>query len=217
MGCRAGDTRSAFLRSSCAAVCSGPNSNGTPLRIRLTRGLVHFAKCRMNMQHTPIMPKNAQTSETFLQGPHLEILLIYLGLGSRPCDVQWCLTVTISSAQRIDLYPLNVPPLYLIHCTTWLRFWKCSQTKRRIPGLSGMRSSDPSVRRYRPARLQIGTSSMYSTVVSDISGCRMWVTSSWKMGMELVQPIGRVTRQSSPNRDWNVVRSHDALDKLCSL
>jgi len=82
MGCRVGDARSTFLRSSCAAVYSSLNSNGTPLRVRLTRGLACFAKCRMNMRHTPIVPKNAQTLETSLQGPHLEILLIYLGLGS---------------------------------------------------------------------------------------------------------------------------------------
>ena len=143
--------RSTFFRSSCAVVCSRPNSKGTPLHIRLTRGLACFAKCRMNMRHTLIVPKNAQTSEMSLQGPHLEILLIYLGLGSRPCGVQWCPTMMISSAQRIDLYPLNVPLLYLMRCMTQLRFWRCSQMKRQIPGLSGMHSSDPSVRWYHSA------------------------------------------------------------------
>src|SRR5216684_4466668 len=113
----------------------------------------------------------------------------------------------ISSVHRTDFGPLKVPLQYLMHCTTRLRLWNCSQTKRQMLGLSGMHSSVLSSRIYLVSSPRIGTSSMYGTVVSGISGCRMRVTSSWKMGMEFVHPIGRVTSRSDPNGDWNVVRS----------
>ena len=147
---------SAFLRSSCAARCSFPKWNGTPLHVRWTKGLAHFTKFRMNIRHTPMVPRNVWTSEMSLQGPHLVILSTYLGLGSRPCRVQRCLTAMISSAQRTDLGPLKVPPQYLMHCTTRLRLWKCSHTKRWMPGLAGMRSSLPSAKTYCVSELRIG-------------------------------------------------------------
>src|SRR5229473_521520 len=50
--------------------------------------LAHLAKFRMNMQHTPIMPRKVRILETSLHGPHLEILSMYLGSGSRPSGVQ---------------------------------------------------------------------------------------------------------------------------------
>src|SRR5260370_30713390 len=115
----------------------------------------------------------------------------------------------ISSAHRTDFGPLKVPPQYLTRCTTELRLWNCCQMKCQMLGLSGMRSSVASSRIYLVSGPQIGTSSMYGTVVSGISGCRMRVTSSWKMGTEFVHPIGRVTSQSDPNGDWNVVRSRE--------
>src|SRR6267154_5017362 len=109
-----GELISACFRSSCAASCAGPNSNGTSLRIRLTRALAHFAKWRMNMRHTPMVPRKVRISETFLHGPHFAILSIYFGSGSRPCGVQQCPTATISSVQRVDLKLLYVPPQYLV-------------------------------------------------------------------------------------------------------
>ena len=81
MGRSAGDAMSACLRSFWAAICSGPKQKGTPLRVNCTNGLARFAKCRINMRHTPIVPKNARTLETSLHGPQFEILSIYLGLG----------------------------------------------------------------------------------------------------------------------------------------
>src|SRR5882757_10580062 len=109
-----GELISACFRSSCAASCAGPNLNGMSLRVRLTRVLARFAKWSMNMRHTPMVPRKARISEMFLHGPHFAILSIYFGSGSRPCGVQQCPTVTISSAQRVDLKPLYVPLQYLV-------------------------------------------------------------------------------------------------------
>ena len=121
IGQSAGEARSAFLRSSWAARCSSPKWKGTPLRVRCTKELACFAKFRMNMRHTPMVPRKARTSETSLHGPHFVILSTYLGSGSQPCGVQRCPTAMISSAHRTDFGPLKVPPQYLTRCTTWLR------------------------------------------------------------------------------------------------
>src|SRR5258708_4916544 len=148
-----------------------------PLRVRLTKVLAHLAKFRMNMRHMLIMPRNAWISETSLHGPHLEILSMYLGSGSRLSRVQRCPTAMISSAHRTDFGPLKVPLQYLTCCTTQLRLWNCSQTKYQMPGLSGMHSLVLSSRIYLVSSPWIGTSSMYSMVVLGISGCRMRVMS----------------------------------------
>src|SRR5271156_5001766 len=54
-----------------------------------------------------------------------------------------------------------------------------------------------------------GTSSIYGRVTCGISCCRIWVTSSLKIGTELVHLIGNVVRRNAPNGVWNVVRSRD--------
>src|SRR6266849_4102577 len=106
MGRRAGEFNNACLRSSCAAFCSRSNSKGTLLRVNLTNGLARFAKCRMNIRQTPMVPRNARTSETLLQGPHLVILSRYFGSGNRPWEVQRYPTAMISLAHKVDLKPL---------------------------------------------------------------------------------------------------------------
>jgi hypothetical protein len=73
-----------------------------------------------------------------------------------------------------------------------------------------MRSSVPLGNIYLSAGPQIGMSSIYGTVMLGISGCRIKVTSSWNIGTEFVQPIGKVTRHSVPKGDWNVGRSHNS-------
>ena len=206
MGLSAGEARSTALRSSWAEICSGPKWKGISLHVNCTIGLARFAKCRINMRHTPMVPRKARTSERSLHGPHFEILSIYLWSGRQPCGVQWCQTMTISSVHKVDLNPLKVPPLYLMRCMMQLRFWKCSQTKHRMLEFLGMHSSVLSKRMYFSGGLQIVTSSMYGTVTLGISGCRMWVTSSWNIVMEFVQPIGRVTRHIVLYGVWNVVR-----------
>src|SRR5258707_10741902 len=122
----------------------------------------------------------------------------------------------ISLVHRTDFGPLKVPPQYLMCCTTRLRLWNCSQMKHWMLGLSGMCSSVLLSRIYLVSSPQIGTSSMYGMVVSGISGCRMWVTLSWKMGTEFVHPIGRVMSRSDPNGDWNVVRLQEVSASPCS-
>ena len=88
-----------------------------PLHVRFTKGLVHFAKFSINMRHMPMVPRKAQISDTSLQGPHLLILLMYLGSGSHPSGVQRCPTAIISSVHKTDFGLLKVPTQYLTHCT----------------------------------------------------------------------------------------------------
>ncbi|ETW85295.1 hypothetical protein HETIRDRAFT_310108 [Heterobasidion irregulare TC 32-1] len=78
-----------------------------------------------------------------------------------------------------------------------------------MPELSGCVSKPPFGSSYRVGGPRIGTSSMKGMVVSGISGWRMWVTSSWKIGTEFVHPMGRVTSRWAPNGVWNVVKSRD--------
>ena len=40
---------------------------------------------------------------------------------------------------------------------------------------------------------------MYATMTSGISGCKINVTSSWKIRTELVHPMGRVTSLNAPD------------------
>ena len=53
----------------------------------------------MNMHVTPIVPKNARTSERSWHGPQLTIFAVRDSSGSRPLNVQRCPTTVISSAQ----------------------------------------------------------------------------------------------------------------------
>src|SRR5258708_3596500 len=142
---------------------------------------------------------------------------MYLGSGSHLSGVQRYLTAMISLAHRTDFGLLKVPLQYLTCCTTQLRLWNCSQTKCQMPGLSGMCSLVLSSRIYLVSGPRIGMLSMYGMVVSGILGCRMWVTSSWKMGTEFVHPISRVMSWSDPNRDWNVVRLQEVSTSPRSL
>jgi hypothetical protein len=52
---------------------------------------------------------------------------------------------------------------------------------------------------YLSAGPQIGTSSIYGTVMLGISGCRIKVMLLWNIGTEFVHPMGRVTRRSALN------------------
>ena len=93
--------------------------SGTPVSMKKLNGNVPAAK----------LPKKAK-DRTF---KHYS--------GSRPLYVHWCPVTTISGAQIFALYPENVPPQYFMRWTTRLTSWKCSHTKRRIPGFSGMVSA----------------------------------------------------------------------------
>ena len=160
MGWRAGKFNNACFRSACASICVGPNSKGMPFQVRLTNAFVCYAKFCMNMWQSPTVPRNAQTSERSLQGPQLTIYFMQVWSGSWPNGVQQCLTAMISSAQRVDLYLMKVPPQYLTHCTTWFKPWKCSQMNWQIPRFLAIHLSVPSARMYRSAGPWIGTLSM---------------------------------------------------------
>src|ERR1700743_3123326 len=50
---------------------------------------------------------------------------------------------------------------------------------------------------------------MYGIVTCGTSSLKMYVTSSWKIGTELVQPCGNFTSLRAPKGVWNVVKSRD--------
>ena len=151
----------------------GPNSNGTSLRVRLMSAFAHLVKLGMNIQQTPMVPRNAHVSDRSLHSPHLAMWSTHEGFGRWPCDVHLWPTTVISSAHRTIYRPLKVPPQYLTHCTTQLTPWRCSQMNQQIPGFSGMHSSLPSLRMYLSTGPWIGTSLIYGTVVIGISGCKI--------------------------------------------
>jgi hypothetical protein len=128
----------ACLRSSCAAICSGLNSKGTSLRVRLIRAAARLVKFWMKMRQTPIVPKKALTSVRVQHGPHLLTASIHVGSAMRPSMLQRCPKTIISGTQRNNLGPENVPPQYFMHWTTLLRFSKCSQMNCRMAAFSGI-------------------------------------------------------------------------------
>ena len=198
------------MRSACAAICAGPNSKGTSLRVRFTSAFALLAKLGMKMQQTPRVPKNARVSDRSWQGPQLAILSTRDGSGSHPYGMHLWPTTVISSAHKTVFGPLKVLPQYLARCTTRLTPWKCSQINWQIPGFSVIRSSLPLASRYQSSGLRSGTSSIYGTVMCGISGCRMCVMSSWNIGTEFVHPMGSVTSHRAPKGDWKVVRSRES-------
>ena len=80
----------------------------------------------------------------------------------------------------------------------------------RMSGAPSNVAGTPSASSYLVFGPPKPTSSMYTQTLEGISGLRMKVTSSWKMGTELVHPIGRVTNLSAPKGVWNVVKSLDS-------
>ena len=138
MGRRAGEERSAVLSASCVEICSGSKMNGMSLCMRAVSGWARWAKFLMNTQTTPTILRNVQTSERSVQGPQLTILSTLTGSRMRPSEVQTWPTTVILWAHTSNFLLENIPPLYFIHCTIQLTFWKCSQMKWRILLFSGI-------------------------------------------------------------------------------
>jgi len=82
-----------------------------------------------------------------------------------------------------------------------IKTWKYSHTNRQIRGFSG------SSRMNRWLVYNASwTSDRYivnvGMVVSGISLCRIYVTSSWNIGTEFIQPMGSVTKRNAPKGVW---------------
>src|SRR5271169_792005 len=118
--------------------CSVVHSKGTLVLNKLLSGPANLAKSLIKTLHTPTVPKNILTSDTFWQAGHRVITPTRSVSGNLPSTVHLCPTTVISSAHKVVLGPEKVPPQYFILCTTRLVFWKCSQTNRLIPAFSGI-------------------------------------------------------------------------------
>jgi hypothetical protein len=84
---RAGDSRRADLRSSCALICSGLKMKGLSFHVNFMRGWARREKFLMKIQTTPTVPRNVRTSERDWHGPHFRIAETLDSSGSRPSGV----------------------------------------------------------------------------------------------------------------------------------
>ena len=90
-----------------------------------------------DLDHADSAKEGLHFGEVFARTP-VDVFSTLEGLGMWPSGVQMCPTMVISHVHNNNFLLENIPPQYFIRWTMWLRFWKCSQTKWRMPLFSGI-------------------------------------------------------------------------------